>query len=69
MIYLILFLAYSHSKEYYAVPYKSTSGMPAIFGPISYAIILFFVIRVWWEIRKEKINKPSNKKDDLTKDN
>jgi hypothetical protein len=54
----VILLNYHHSKGYYTVPYDSTSGMPVIFGPISIAIILYLVLRVWWEIRKDKMKKP-----------
>jgi hypothetical protein len=36
--------------------------MPVIFGPISIAIVLFLVIRVWWEIEKDKMKKPPKNK-------
>jgi hypothetical protein len=45
---------FHRGKAYYGRPFDSTQGVPPIVGLIAIAIIFFFIIRVWWALRKDR---------------
>ncbi|MFM9944960.1 MAG: hypothetical protein ACKVQB_06970 [Bacteroidia bacterium] len=63
----IILHIFHHSRGYYTVPYDSTAGMPPFAGLIAIGIVLALVLRVWWEIIKDKRILPSKGKKDLKK--
>jgi cbb3-type cytochrome oxidase subunit 3 len=53
----------------YGMPYDSTIGVAPIWGVVSFCILLYIVLRVWWQLnrdKKEAIESNSLKKNIVT---
>jgi cbb3-type cytochrome oxidase subunit 3 len=41
---------------HYGMPYDSTIGVAPIWGVVSFCILLYIVLRVWWQLNRDKKN-------------
>ncbi|SHM16602.1 hypothetical protein SAMN05216524_1011030 [Mucilaginibacter sp. OK098] len=39
---------------HYGMPYDSTIGVAPIWGVVSFCILFYIVLRVWWQLNRDK---------------
>jgi hypothetical protein len=49
-----IILTFNHAGSYYGKPYDSAGGIPPSYSIVAFLVLGYIVLRLWWELRKEK---------------